>query len=71
MTVGARAPEWRTVVVRDRHTRRLVEVSLVGEEDPIDPGDPGTAYVFKQGEEVPADHPAVLDAPGALAPVED
>jgi hypothetical protein len=35
--LGARQPEWRKVVVRDRKTGQLAEVSLQGEEDPIDP----------------------------------
>jgi hypothetical protein len=31
---------------------------------------PGTTYVFKPNEEVEADHPAVLDCPGAFVAVE-
>jgi hypothetical protein len=61
---GARPAEWRKVIVRDRKTGRLAEVPLVGEEDPIDPGDEGTTYVFRKGEKVLSDHPAVVARPG-------
>jgi hypothetical protein len=61
---GARAPEWRKIVVRDRKTGRLAEVSLQGEEDPVDPGDEGTTYAFAKGEKVLSHHPAVVARPG-------
>jgi hypothetical protein len=35
------------------------------------PGDGVTVYVFAKGEEVPADHPAVLAAPHLFDPAED
>ena len=70
VVVGARPPEWRKVIKRDRHTHQLVEVVL-NEIDPIDEGDQGRTYVFARNEEVEADHEAVLDCPGAFAPVDD
>ena len=51
--------------------RDALELPLVGEEEPIDAGAAGTTYVFRQGEEVPADHPAELDCPSAFIPVEE
>ena len=53
------------------HTGKLAEVELDPEKPPIDEGDPGRFYTFTRGEEVSADHEAVLDAPGAFEPVED
>jgi hypothetical protein len=61
---GARAPEWRKIVVRNKRTGQLAEVPLVGEEDPVDPGDEGTTYVLAKGEKVLSDHPAVVARPG-------
>ena len=31
----------------------------------------GRSYTFKRGEEVPADHEAVLDAPGCFRPADE
>lgn len=67
--VGARAPVYRTAVVRDRHSGRLVEVDLNPEAPPLDPGDEGRAYVFKRSEKVISDHEAVLTSPGSFVPV--
>ena len=53
------------------HTGKLAEVELNPEKPPFDEGDPGRFYTFTRGEEVSADHEAVLDAPGAFEPVED
>lgn len=65
--VGARAPVYRKVVVRDRHTGRLAEVPLAPcEAPPLDPGDEGKAYGFRAGERVLSDHPAVGTCPGAF-----
>jgi hypothetical protein len=61
--VGARPIQYQRKIVRDRHTGKLVEIDL-HEAPPVDEGDPGTTYVFRKGEAVEADHPAVLDAPG-------
>jgi hypothetical protein len=63
VVVGARAPEFEKKVVRDRRTGKLAEVTL-HEAPPLDEGDEGTSYVFRKGEFVEADHPAVLDCPG-------
>jgi len=57
-------------VVRDRRTGRLEEVSLQGEEEPIDPGDEGTTYVFRRGERVLSDHPVVVSKPHAFVETE-
>jgi hypothetical protein len=67
--VGARPVVWPKIIVRDRHTNRLVEIDH-HEAGPIDPGDEGIGYSFKAGETVMADHPAVLDAPGCFVPVD-
>jgi hypothetical protein len=70
--VGARPPIFRTTIVRNRHTGKLVEVPLAPmEAPPLDEGDPGVSYVFKRGEEIPADHPAALASPGSFYPVEE
>jgi hypothetical protein len=61
-----RAIDWR-----DRHSGKLVEIDMNPELPPIDEGDLGRFYTFARGEEVSADHEAVLDAPGAFEPVED
>ena len=70
VTVGARPVEYRTAVVRDRHSGKLAEVALT-EYPPIDPGSEGRFYTFKRGEEVEADHEAVLESPGSFVPVEE
>ena len=70
VTVGARAPVYRKAIVRDRHTRQLVEVEL-HEAEPLDSGDAGRSYAFSRGQKEWADHEAVVDAPGALKPVDD
>jgi hypothetical protein len=62
ITVGARPVEWQKRIVRDNHTGKLAEID-VHELEPVDEGDLGRSYVFTRGEEVPADHEAVLDAP--------
>jgi hypothetical protein len=33
---------------------------------PIDEGDPGRSYAFRQGEKVWSDHEAVIECPGAF-----
>ncbi len=71
VTVGARAPVYRTTVVRDRRTGRLAEVDLNPEAPPLVEGDEGTFYVFKKGEKVLDDHPAVLASPGSFVSVEE
>jgi hypothetical protein len=72
VVVGARPPVYKTATVRNRHTGLLAEVELrPPEADPIDPGLTRRSYVFKAGEEVDADHEAVLDAPGCFRPADD
>jgi hypothetical protein len=70
--VGARAPVYRTVIVRDRHTGKLAEVPLAPiEAAPLDEGDEGRPYVYRKGEKEWADHEAVLEAPGCFVDVLD
>ena len=69
ITVGARPPVYQTRIVRDRHTRKLVEVPMFPELPPLDEGSEGITYVFARGEEVEADHPAVLESPGNFIPI--
>jgi hypothetical protein len=70
VTVGARPVIYEKRIVRDRHTGKLAEIDI-HELPPVDPGDEGISYVFKKGEQVHADHPAVLDAPGCFVPIEE
>jgi hypothetical protein len=70
VTVGARPPVWQKRIVRGRDGK-LAEIDMNPELPPLDEGDLGRSYTFKRGEEVSADHEAVLDAPGAFEPVED
>jgi hypothetical protein len=69
ITVGASPVVWEKRIVRNRHSGKLVEVDL-HELPPLDPGDEGIPYAFRAGEEVAADHSAVLDAPGCFVPVD-
>jgi hypothetical protein len=68
--IGARPPEWRTALVRDRHSGQLAEVTLT-ELPPIDEGDDGVTFCFKRGEQIPSDHPAVAEWPSLFYAVED
>jgi hypothetical protein len=68
--VGARAPVYETAIVKDRHTGRLAEVPLT-EYPPADPGSLGMTYVFRRGERVLSDHPAVLESPGSFVEAVD
>jgi hypothetical protein len=68
--VGARAPVYKTAVVRDRHTGQLAEVALAPcEHPPIDEGDEGRSFIFARGEKVLDDHEAVRHAPHCFVPV--
>jgi hypothetical protein len=69
ITVGASPIIYDKRIVRDRHTGKLAEIDM-HELPPLDPGDEGIPYAFKAGEEVAADHPAVLDAPGCFVPID-
>jgi hypothetical protein len=66
--LGARNPEWRKVVVRNNRTGQLDEVSLQGEEDPIDEGDPGRTFIVAKGELFPADAEVVQHKPQNFRP---
>jgi hypothetical protein len=67
VVVGARAPIYKTTIVRDRHSGKLAEVPLAPiEAPPIDEGDLGRSYVFAKGERVLSDHEAVLASPGSF-----
>jgi hypothetical protein len=70
LCIGAKAPVYRTAVVRDRHSGRLAEVPLT-ELPPTDPGSTGMLYAFRRGERVRADHPAVLAKPSMFYAVAD
>jgi hypothetical protein len=70
ITVGAKPIIYEKRIVRDRHTGKLAEIDL-HELPPVDPGSEGIGYAFAAGEEVWADHPAVLDAPGCFVPVNE
>jgi hypothetical protein len=67
--VGASAGVARTIVVRNRHSGRLVEVPIPPPESPwlVEPVD-GTTYVFRRAERVLSNHPAVLASPGSFIP---
>lgn len=67
--LDARAPKWREIVVRNRHTGRLAKVSLHGEEEPIDPGDPGRTIVVRKGERFLSDDEIVVRKPALFRPV--
>ena len=69
VVVGARPPVHETRLVRDRHTRKLVRVPMNPELPPIDEGSEGVTFVFAKGDEVEADHEAVLACPSAFVPV--
>jgi hypothetical protein len=62
---------WRRRIVRNIRTGKLDEIDMNPELPPLDRSDLGRSYVFKRGEEIPADHEAVLDAPGAFYPVDE
>jgi hypothetical protein len=70
IVVGARPIEYQKKIVLNRHTGKLVEIDL-HEAPPVDEGDEGTSYVFKRGEKVWPDHPAVEACPGAFRPAEE
>lgn len=67
---GARPPEYRTAIMRDRHSGQLAEVALT-ELPPLDPGVTGIPHAFKRGEKIPADHPAAVAKPGYFIAVEE
>jgi hypothetical protein len=70
MVVGAQPVLWHTKIIRDNKTGQLVEVPMT-EWAPKRPAVDGTTYVFKRGEEVEADHPAVLAKPYAFVAVDE
>jgi hypothetical protein len=73
---GARPKLYRKLIVRDRHSGRLVEIDDTDpcEPDPntgippniLDPGDEGRTYVFRKGEAVLSDHEACITSPGSF-----
>jgi hypothetical protein len=70
VTVGARPVIYEKRIVRDRHSGKLAEIDI-HELPPVDPGSEGVSYAFAKHEQVHADHPAVLDAPGCFVPVDE
>lgn len=69
IAVDAKPVEWHHRIVRDRRTGQLREIPI-HELGPKVPEEQGRVYVFARGEEVHADHEAVLAKPGAFYPVE-
>jgi hypothetical protein len=70
-TCSARGSLTCTRIVRNNRTGKYAEVDLNPERPPVDEGDLGRSYAFARGEEVSANHEAVLDAPGAFESVDD
>ncbi len=70
IVVGASPIVYEKRIVRNNRTGKLDEIDI-HELPPVDPGNEGIGYAFKPGEEVMADHPAVLDAPGCFVPVDE
>jgi hypothetical protein len=68
--LGGRPIQYQRRIVRDRRTGQYAEID-VHELPPIDPGDEGVPYAFRQGEKVRSDHPAVAACPGLFAPAID
>jgi len=66
--LGARNPVWRKIIVRDRHTGQLAEVSLQGEEPAIDPGDEGRTFVVQKGKLYLPDEEVVRHKPQHFRP---
>lgn len=70
IVVGARPVEYGRIVVTDRRTGERVEIADT-DKQPIDPGDDGVPYVFRAGEKVRANHPAVEASPGAFISLDE
>ena len=70
VVVGAAPGEYYKRIVRDNRTGRLAEIDWHERGWKVEPVD-GTTYAFAKGEEVEADHPAVLDRPGGFVAVEE
>jgi hypothetical protein len=70
VVVGARPSEYQRRIVRDNRTGKLAEIDI-HELPPVDPGSEGVPYAFKAGEQVSADHPAVLASPGGFKEIAD
>jgi hypothetical protein len=70
ITIGARPIRYQKRIVRDRHTGKLAEIDI-HELPPEDEGDLGVSYAFAKHEQVRVDHPAVKDAPGCFAPIDE
>jgi hypothetical protein len=66
IVVGARPPVYEKRIVRNNRTGKLAEIEMNPELPPVDSGDLGRTYVFKQGEVVWSDYEAVIDCPSAF-----
>jgi hypothetical protein len=61
--VGARAPTYEQVPIRDNRTGEIV---MMNKDQPSDPGSEGISYSFRQYQRVAATHPAVKESPGSF-----
>ena len=62
VVVGARPRKYGRIVVKHKRTQQEVEIDDT-DNPPIDEGDIGTDYTFREGQRGRADHPAVLACP--------
>ena len=69
IVVGARPVEYARIEVTDKRTSQKVEIDDT-DHAPIDEGEEGKSYVFREGQKVRADHPAVEACPGAFRPID-
>jgi len=67
INVGGPPPDWARITVKDRRTGQMVEIDDT-DHPPIVEEDPGIPYLFKAGQRVLSDHPAVTACPGAFRP---
>lgn len=70
INVGARPAVYGKITVTDRRTGERKEI-LDTDHEPIDGGDLGIPYSFKELQKVPKNHPAVQANPGAFMDLEE
>jgi hypothetical protein len=69
VNVGGRPRKYGRVVVKDNRTQQEVEIDDT-DNPPLDEGDPGMGYAFREGQRVRASHPAVRACPSAFRPLD-
>ena len=69
VVVGARPRVYGRITVKDRRTGLDVEIDDT-DNPPLDEGDLGLSYAFREGQRVRASHPAVEACPGAFRAVD-